>query len=278
MILFILLFMLSLVVGGCQTPPVATGTRDGASLKQLAIYYGWPSVFDGARSIEEAVAKLEAYQVLVLGWGLQRSDHGDHEKTRQLIGKLGRRVEVYGYISLGTASDFAMDQIKRAVKAWKRLGADGIFFDEAGYDFGNTRRRQNDALSLCHRHRLRAFVNAFDPAHLFAWHQDPQHNPKGQKIKLQVGDSYLYESFGLRLGQPEPEQDREQKMAKLAAARSMGIRIFGVTTSPSSGFFDKRAWSQVVELALRHGLDGLGWGEHQFAAQDNLMPLRAIPR
>ena len=39
----------------------------GGALQRLGIYYGWPSTFNGASSVEQAAAGLGHYQVVVLG-------------------------------------------------------------------------------------------------------------------------------------------------------------------------------------------------------------------
>jgi len=263
---------------GCRRSAPVPDPRRSQELQTLGIFYGWPSAFDGAASVEQAVRGLGRYDVVVLGGGLQRADHGDHHATRGIIAglrELGR--EVYGYIPLGASTGLSLDQIKAQVRDWKAMGVHGIFFDEAGYDYGNTRARQNGAFKLAHAQGLKAFANAWDPKDLFDTTRLSPHNPRGAPSALRAGDCYLYESFGLVLGKPESAEDRERKMAKLAEARRRGVRIFAVTTSPSAGFFDAEAWARVVAEARRLGLDGLGWGEHQFAAQDNRMPPRPFP-
>jgi hypothetical protein len=267
--------LLSLIFGGCRT---AAGTgaapAEERELRRLAIYYGWPSGVDGARSVEEAAVKLGQYEVVVLGSGLERPDHGDHEKTRAILECLRGRVQVYGYVPLGAATGLRAAQIEERTRAWKEMGVAGIFFDEAGYDFGNTRSRQNEAFRATHLQGLRVFANAFDPDDLFVDRADSRVNAAGEGTALHGGDSYLYESFGLKLGQPEREEERRKKMAKLASAFRLGVHIFGVTTSVSPSDFDHARWSAVVREARRLGLRGLGWGEPDFGAPDG----RLTPR
>jgi hypothetical protein len=243
----------------------------------LAIYYGWPSAFDGAGSVEEAAAKLARYDAVVLGSGLQQPDHGDHQGTLQIISRLTARAEVFGYIPLGKATGLSADQIVEQIDAWRAMGVTGIFFDEAGYDFGNTRQRQNDALEAAHGRGLAVFANSFDPDDIFDPRPSSSVNPGGRRTRLRRGDLYLYESFGLVLGKPESAEFQRQKTAKLERARALGVRVFAVTTSPAPGHFDGEAWRSVVEQARRLGLDGIGWGEYLFAAQDNRMPFRTLP-
>jgi hypothetical protein len=268
---------LSSLFGGCRCPDQAPRRGSAppekqAPLKRLAIYYGWPSRVDGARSVSEAGEKLSGYDVVVLGAGLQRPEHEDHAATRKIVAQLAGR-EVFGYIPLGRATGLTAPQLEEQARAWKAVGVRGVFLDEAGYDFGNTRQRQNQAIGAAHALGLSVFANAFDPDDLFAVRRG-EHDPSGEPTALRRGDCYLYESFGLRLGKPEDEAARRAKLEKLAAARKLGVRLFGVTTAAAPGAFDGAAWGRVVEEARRGGLDGLGWGEHQFAAQDNKLPWR----
>lgn len=261
---------------GCPKPPPVVVAPPGELLR-LGIFYGWPSGFNGASSPEQAAAGLAVYQVVVLGGGLQQPDHGDHQATRAIIAQLrGGGAEVYGYIPLGEATGLTVEQIRQQVSAWHAMGVSGIFYDEAGYDYGNTRQRQNDAIKAAQRKGLRVFANAFDPDHLFS-NERVDDNLRGVATALRSGDSYLYESFGLRLGQPEPADDRQHKLAKLQAARKLGVRLLGVTTAGQAGDFDEAAWTQVKALARDGALHGVGFGEWQFAAQDGKMPPRSWP-
>ncbi len=187
-----------------------------APLQRLGIFYGWPSLFNGATSLDQAASGLGHYQVVVLGAGLQSPTHGDHAKTRTIIKALGDgETRVYGYIPLGASSGLDQAAILKQAAAWKVMGVAGIFFDEAGHDFGNTRQRQNSAFDSAHELGLKVFANAFDPRDLFSA-AITHHNPGGATTVLSRGDSYLYESFGLIRGKPEQESFRRDKLKKLS--------------------------------------------------------------
>src|SRR5947208_399006 len=90
----------------------AVRPRTGASPQRVAIYYGYPSLVNGAdEDLSRAVAVFSAYDVIVLGDGLEFDTAGadtagpeEHQFTRQLIEKLHlmpRRGFVYGYVDLG---------------------------------------------------------------------------------------------------------------------------------------------------------------------------------
>ena len=93
-------------------------SRAPQKLQRLCIFYGWPSAFDGARSPDEAAAKLGRYQVVVVGGGLEQAEHGDHAATRQIIDQLREAgTEVYGYVALGATTGYTTSQIKKRIKA-----------------------------------------------------------------------------------------------------------------------------------------------------------------
>ena len=261
--IFLVGLFASLLGARCKTGS-GEGRGEPGRLRSLAIYYGWPSVAGGATSVEDAAARLAVFDRVVLGAGLERKQHPDHGSTRAILARLrGGRTEVYGYLALGSATGLDRRAIAAAVEAWRELGAQGIFFDEAGHDFGTTRARQNLALEAAHRAGLPAFVNAFDPDDLFTG---------SPPAALRAGDSYLYESFGLRLGEPEPAAVRGTKLAKLEVARRRGVLVFGVSTSRAPGDLSPGRWSELCKLARDARLDGVGWGTPGFGASDGRLP------
>jgi hypothetical protein len=160
--------------------------------------------------------------------------------------------------------------IEEKTAAWKTMQVSGIFFDEAGYDYGNDRARQNAAIHAAHARGLRVFINAWKPQDLF----DSTSSGSVPLIALKSGDAHLYESFGVMLGKAEAVTAQQVKLSSLAAARQRGIRIFGVTTSHQAGLFDKALWTKTITAALEGHLTGLGWGELHFSAADNRLPWR----
>ena len=66
------------------------------------------------------------------------------------LGAMPRKTAVYGYIDLGRSQQLALDDIGARIQRWKSIGASGVFFDEAGADFGVDRRRQNAAVDAGH--------------------------------------------------------------------------------------------------------------------------------
>jgi hypothetical protein len=267
---------------GCKNgqSPAAKWLKPSPSkrLANLQVFYGWPSGFDGAASPRAAAEKLARYDAVVLGGGLERAAHADHAKAKQVIAAIGKRAQVFGYIPLGHKTGLKIEQIAARVALWKAMGVVGIFYDEAGYDFGNTRQRQNAAFAAAHQAGLVVFANGHDPDDIFSAKAREPFNPKGLNTSLRRGDHYLYESFGMMLGRAEDADERRVKLGKLGPARALGVRVWGVTTVAADGPPQRAAWLRVVELARNAGLHGLGYGAYEYGATTKRVPFVATER
>ena len=97
----------------------------------LAIYYGYPSLVNGAKGdVEKAAAAFSIYEVVVFGDGLEFSDRqssriaqgdpAEHQKVVQIIAAMKRRnpeIRVFGYVPLGD---------------YRRLVLSGVFTGSVG--------------------------------------------------------------------------------------------------------------------------------------------------
>ena len=185
--------------------------------QRLAVYYGYPSLVNGsAGDIGKAAKVFSTYDLVVFGDGLEFGDVNpnrqppgvgpdEHRKVQELISLLSRSkpgTAVYGYITIGNSQKLTLSEVERRATLWREMGARGIFLDEAGYDFGNTRSRQNAAIEVIHRLGLGAFMNAYRPEDLFSTERAALNaagggNPEGKTTLLGSKDVFLLESFGL---------------------------------------------------------------------------------
>ncbi len=242
--------------------------------QRLAVYYGWPSAVNGATSLEAAAAVYADYQHVVFGWGLQDKSHGDHQNTASIIAALADRTRVYGYIPLGQATGLSPRQVKKAARLWRKLGVGGVLLDEAGFDYGNTRKRQNQCLDAIRSQGLTPVLNAWKPSDLLSAFPC-EANPKGAALALAPGDALLYESYRLHEGELEDDQRWREKVAAFGL-RPAGVELWGVSTT-SAARRDPRYHDYLVFCAILDGLDVVGWGEPAFSAPDNALPTRLRP-
>jgi hypothetical protein len=264
---------------------VALRTAAAAAVPQrLAIYYGYPSlVEDAAGDVARAVRTFSEYDVVVFGDGLElgqgSADAGlraEYQRLTQIVPALrasARTTRVYGYIDLGRTQSLGDAEIVRRIVQWQRLGVDGIFFDEAGRDFGVTPARRVAAVRATHDRTLSAFMNAFNPDDLFDGAPAPRRGTADAGA-LGARDALLLESFAVREGVLQPAEETAKRAAAAFKWRDRtGIKVFAVTTTLSATF-DPAAFAHASKLASALGVDGFGWGERGFSAADSKLPFR----
>jgi len=280
-----------------QNPPPAP------VLARLAIYYGYPSLINGSRGdVEKAASVFSNYDVVVLGDGLEfpdrrpgrypEGDPEEHQKALRIIAAVQHRspgTHFYGYVCLGEIQlpgqqerFLTPQELEQRIRLWKDMGAGGIFLDEAGYDYAVvTRKRQNMAVGLIHKLGLSAFMNAYFLDHLFsvedtlAYANGSGKNPDRLPPLLDRRDFFLLESFQVKNGAYEDVSAWQPRLAQaLQYRRRFGSGIFATTTTREQEPLDSEKFNYFWWTAQLYGLDGIAWGEPNFAAVNNYLPDR----
>jgi len=203
--------------------------------KQLCIYYGWPSLINGSRgNIARATAEFEKCDITVLGDEIEHATHGDHSAAESIINALRQtEKEVFGYVDLGVATqNLPISSIQAYADEWRAMGVSGIFLDDAGYDYGVTRARQNVIVDYIHDSGMKVFMNAWgvDDA-LSDTDESGQWNPS----HMAMGDIYLAEDWLVAGGKYQSLRDWAAKADKAQQyALTKGIRLAGVTTAATN--------------------------------------------
>jgi hypothetical protein len=256
---------------------------------RLAIYYGYPSLVNGAGGdLDAAVSHVSHYDVLVLGDGLEfdaagagRAGTAEHAFSGRLIRQLARtsrRPSVFGYIDLGRTQGLTLAEVIDRIDLWAAMGADGVFLDEAGYDFGVTRERQNQAVLAAHARGLRVCFNAFNPDDVFSDERIPINaagggNPAGVTPVLSARDAILLESFAVGGGVAEPTVPLTRRVrAALAGRRRSGTRVFAIATGDDVARAQYGWW-----VASVFGLDAYGWSGPGYGAATSRLRWAAPP-
>ncbi|MGB9433088.1 MAG: hypothetical protein WBQ89_12660 [Candidatus Acidiferrum sp.] len=270
---------------------------------RLAIYYGYPSLVNGSLGdVEKAAGVFADYGVVVLGDGLEftdkqpgrypEGDPAEHRKTLQIVAAVRKRspgTRFYGYVCLGEIpwpkgqqTALSTKQLEERIQLWKQMGVSGIFLDEAGYDFPVvTRERQNLAVRMIHDLGLSAFMNAYFIEHLFSLENQPlyangsEKNPGRLAPLLDQRDLFLLESFEVKNGVYESTAAAQKRLNQaLAYRRRYGTHIFVTTTTTEQQPFSAEKFNYAWWTARVYGLDGFSWGEPDFAAVNNSLPVR----
>jgi hypothetical protein len=273
-------------VSVCAISAAVLTTAVAAEPRRLAIYYGVPSLVNGAGGdVARAVAAFAEYDVVVFGDGLEFDDvvpsrkpagagPVEHQRTKQIIAQLAgssRRTAVFGYVDLGRSQQLALDDIQERIWRWQSMGVSGIFFDEAGADFGVDRLRQNAAVDAAHAAGLRVALNAFNPDDVF------RTEAGGLRPRIGAGDAYLLESFAVRNGRIEdPGVWRERVHKAFTGTTKSGAALWATTTTTEG--YEAALMDHAWHAAKQAGVQAFAWGEPSFGSVDSRLPFRPRPR
>lgn len=208
-------------------------------MDNMLIYYGWLNSFNSAQNQwnnEKVAQEISKYDLVVLGDGIQDPNHGDYANTQVIIPRimeLNPEASIFGYVTVNQN----LSSFKTKVDQWDDLKIDGIFMDEAGYDYGKKRSEFNECVihvkskenaNVC-------FANAWNIDHVLGTADDPSYpnstyNPDGYESMLDEDDWYLLESFAVNTdsyqGDYAPKADwiaRGNKAAEKALMYGVGM-------------------------------------------------------
>lgn len=240
--------------------------------KKLCIYFGYPSLINGSNgNINLAVNTFKQYDQVVLGSGLIQTSHSDHVNTENIIKHPDMiNVQVFGEIS----STISLSDIKKRIDRWKTMGAKGIYANTFGYDFNVTRSKQNSILDYIHSNNLIAFVNAWDPNHVFSNASHLTYNPDCISTTINANDWYLATSYQIINGNYQEVNDWKNKSDKMIQYRTQfGTKMACVTTYDNTPF-NQLKMDYAYFSTILYGFDSFGWGEFNFSAVSTLLPFR----
>lgn len=285
-----------------EREPSAPEPRE--EMGRLAIHYGahpWTvrGCTDGRRQRYAcAVRAFGTFSDVVLGGGLELRSHPSHRDARRFVRALRRRnpdIRVWGYVSLVGTAERAEGprRLARRARAWRSMGATGIFLDEAdlcrpawgeacrenrrGRRVPITRARQQRVVHRIHRLGMPVFANAYSPYDILA----PAHgvpSPLGGGHRRRAPDRYLLESPTVVGGSFRTGLDAAVSDAKFRAAwgfrEALGIRTAAVDTfgravpdvADERSPFYRKGW----EAASAAGVDVYGFTNAAYSAPAHL--------
>ncbi|CAH0119441.1 hypothetical protein PAE9249_01944 [Paenibacillus sp. CECT 9249] len=248
---------------------------------RLLIYYGIPEQVNDAQEVEKAAGIFAQYDYIVFSAGLEQPQHKYSASTREImagIKKLNENARIFGYVDLGvtTKYNYTKEQLAERYRLWAEMGADGIFLDDAGHDFGVNRERLNYAVETVHSLSMSAFVNAWDPDDVFADRIDKEMNPDGSPTALGAQDYFLIESFLKPTDIGDPNSDSaygsgfQKRIDKLLEYRkTYGTKLLSVSKIDYQSLSknDLRKFFRMNEAAAGvFSLDGYGVAAWDYSA------------
>lgn len=191
--------------------------------RPFAVFYGWPSLVNGAGGDPGRAAEAFArFEVAILG-DATPTPAGD-PLGPAVARRLRGRVRLYGYLSLGIGPGqpgWAPSDLRRRLADWAEWGAEGLLLDCAGRDFGVTSDRLALAVAAVHQLEMDVVVNAWDPGDLLA-----------SGAHFGPADAYLAENDVLRHGEVRPPGAFARRLAAVERVRRrLGVPVWATATT-----------------------------------------------
>lgn len=231
--------------------------------RPFAIYYGWPSDVNDARGdVRKAIGAFVGYEVVVFGSDCVLSSADPHSQAI-IVGTAAAGVVPYGYVSLGVTHGgphLSLAELDNLLDRWKAIGAQGMFLDCAGADYGVSRSRFDAVVICAHSLGMMVIANAWDPDDVLAG-----------STTMGPGDGYLGENDVLSNGEFLSPTSYTPKLATMLAHKtSLGINLYETGTTTS--FADAAQLTARVNQALApYGVDSFQLTDPQYSSHTNVL-------
>lgn len=125
-------------------------------------------------------------------------------KSKRVAEFIKSKTKIFGYVNLGPDNPTAnksqwkqsdLNKVKAEINSIASAGWYGVFIDQFGYDWNETRARQNIIVDYIHSKGLKVMVNCWFVDDALGAKTDKFANPKGTSTHLTANDWYLIESF-----------------------------------------------------------------------------------
>jgi hypothetical protein len=182
-----------------KSPDVHVFTPGDLKISPFAFVYGDLSNLDDTHDPYYSIQKLKDLPYLVCAPPSALS-----EKSKQVTDAIKLKTKLFGYVNLGPDNPenpqsswrYAdLNKVKTEIDRIVEGSWFGVFIDQFGYDFHETRQRQNEIVDYAHQKGLKCFVNAWFPDDAMGSASHAVNNPKSEPTHLKSGDYYLIESF-----------------------------------------------------------------------------------
>jgi hypothetical protein len=125
-------------------------------------------------------------------------------KSMRVAEVIKKQIKLFGYVNLGADNPYDdksqwrqadLNKVKDEIDNIAAAGWYGIFIDQFGYEWNETRERQNIIVDYAHSKGLKCMVNAWFVEDALGSEKDSTHNPNGDSTHLNSNDWLLVESF-----------------------------------------------------------------------------------
>ena len=238
-------------------------------LEKVCIYYGYPVGIGNTWDVNAAAEIYKKYDLCVLGDTYELPEQEVYADTVAVLKKvkeLSPKTKLAGYVPIGVQqvgedSGLSMEELKRRVQLWKDIGADGIFLDEFGYDYGVSRARQNEIVRYVHEMGMFCIANSWQQDYVFSSKAltveslpDFAPNPDGLAPELGEEDYSLLENMFYSC---EREKDESVTLKASSCWRvADGYSYYSATQEEYGTSYYKKFRTKLLQLdAIPHALN-----------------------
>ena len=271
-------------------------------LQELLVYYGYPISYKGYYDVDLIAAEISTFKYWIVGDSYSAPTHPEYASTVSIINKVrAAGTKVYGYVPIGQSTQgLSIAVIKTRIDEWANIGVDGIFLDEFGFDYGNTRVKQVEIVNYVHGKNLPVCANTWT-AHDFVcdniaelpwgsgdWRYGnfATYNPGNLPIARWSKDAIMLENFCFDHQGPMNVFDVQERasltttLVKNKNVKLWALAVFGETTPGTvdpvrlgnlNNLSDAGAY--IAANAYIYGIDIVGSGGFSFGS--NGTPVRA---
>jgi hypothetical protein len=263
--------------------------------KKLCIYYGQPDLINGTSpvylkdetgtvydvQVTAAAAEFSQCGLVVFGDGLAADTHPAHYNTQLIMYSLAEKgIPIFGYVDAGVSTqNLSLTEAQNRIALWQKMGVNGIFLDDFGFDYGTSRSRQNALVDAVHAQKLGAFINAFHPDEVFG---DKNESGVVELPKLTAEDYYLAENWLYEDGALTPAVNWFDKSLKLETyLKTYPVHLAATATTAATqatGYDAARdAWKYAYWGAVLQRAEYFQWTDGNFSATNNQLYFYAAP-
>lgn len=200
-------------------------------------------------------------------------------KSMRVVEALKKNTDTFGYINLGpnNPSDkkskwrkSSIDTLKTQIDIIADAGWHGVFVDQFGYDWGETRERQNAVIDYAHKRGLSVMANSWFAEDALGSTKVKKANPKGTPTHLNERDWFLVESFvtdGNNYRADEGYIEKFLNTKKLS--EQTGVKVVALSYKRNSTSWDEAQEDIKTSYVLAKALGFDGWWFAKYDNSDN---------
>ena len=228
------------------------------TLSNLLVYYGYPIAYKGLYYTDAVISAIgNSYKYWIVGDTYGNASHPEITTTTTIIqGVQALGVKVYGYVPIGQSTQgLTVAQIKTKIDEWAALDVDGIFLDEFGFDYLNTRSKQIEIVNYVHSLNLPYCANAqvvedfacdnisqvSYPSGDWRYINFTTYNPSNLTLPRNSTDVYMFENFcfnNLGVSVIWDTQYPAVNVSARAAAGNFAVWALAVLAESTPGTYD----------------------------------------